>query len=352
MKKIRISLILAVIFAFSLLGSAAFAAGLANDSVLSQHIKEADGTSGQDSNAGSGIKTGHIQDGAVTASKIAYYSKVAIVAPVGGDFTNPASALGSVTSWCGTPSETNRCLVKIMPGIYDVNWDYVNGRAYVDIEGSGENTTIITGRGSYTVYGGNEEIRFLTIENRGDIATSWARAIRFDNSSGGKLTNVTATCSGASQMNWAIETAGPATLINVTAIASGGSQETVGILLGNGSATLRNVTVAAQDAPFNYGIFVKNGAPILNSVTAKATGGSYNYGVYNEYSFEGDPMRIYNSILAGSTNTIFNGEIPIWPTTTYIATTHLDGGPVAGIGTTVCAGVYDENFNFSTNTCP
>lgn len=42
-----------------------------DDSILSQHIKEADGTSGQDTNTGSGIKTGHIQDGAVTTSKIA-----------------------------------------------------------------------------------------------------------------------------------------------------------------------------------------------------------------------------------------------------------------------------------------
>jgi hypothetical protein len=42
-----------------------------DDTVLSQHIREADGTSGQDTNTGSGIKTGHIQDGAVTSAKIA-----------------------------------------------------------------------------------------------------------------------------------------------------------------------------------------------------------------------------------------------------------------------------------------
>jgi hypothetical protein len=33
------------------------------DNVLSANIKEADGTTGQDTETGSGIKTGHIQDG-------------------------------------------------------------------------------------------------------------------------------------------------------------------------------------------------------------------------------------------------------------------------------------------------
>ena len=40
------------------------------DEVQSEHIAEADGTSGQDTNSGNGIKTDHIQDGAVTNAKI------------------------------------------------------------------------------------------------------------------------------------------------------------------------------------------------------------------------------------------------------------------------------------------
>ncbi|MGE5894063.1 MAG: hypothetical protein ACM34I_08425, partial [bacterium] len=73
MKKIRISIALAVIFTFSFFSSSVFAAGggLANDSVLSQHIKEADGTSGQDTNTGSGIKAGHIQNNSIITGKIA-----------------------------------------------------------------------------------------------------------------------------------------------------------------------------------------------------------------------------------------------------------------------------------------
>lgn len=78
MKKSKISLLVVMVFYFSLFGTNTLAVGapnpplpIADDSILSQHIKEADGTTGQDTNTGSGIKTGHIQDGAVTTSKIA-----------------------------------------------------------------------------------------------------------------------------------------------------------------------------------------------------------------------------------------------------------------------------------------
>lgn len=57
------------------------------DSIASGDIKEADGTTGQDTNSGSGIKTGHIQDGAVTAAKIA-----------NGAVTAAAIASGAVTN--------------------------------------------------------------------------------------------------------------------------------------------------------------------------------------------------------------------------------------------------------------
>lgn len=47
-----------------------YASPLPDDAVTSQKIREADGTSGQNTNTGAGVKTGHIQDGAVTPSKI------------------------------------------------------------------------------------------------------------------------------------------------------------------------------------------------------------------------------------------------------------------------------------------
>lgn len=94
MKKSKVSLLVVLIFVFSLFSTNAFA--ISDDHVLSQNIREADGTSGQDTNSGSGIKTGHIQDGAVTTGKVADGS-ISTSKIVDGAVTTPKIADGTVT---------------------------------------------------------------------------------------------------------------------------------------------------------------------------------------------------------------------------------------------------------------
>lgn len=297
----KIIFILSIIFSM-VLGSTPAFASVNDDQVTSQKIKEADGTSGQNTNSGSGVKTGHIQDGAVTTSKIAdesvstikildsavsstkiangavtdakisgvisgsklgvhthsggditdgtvttskiqdgavtdakitgpisgskisstglnadtvdgqhasafapashvqsmatvsgleaalagksdvthshdtlyqqKYGKVAVVAQTGGDYTDPLTAMNDLATWCGTPSATNPCLLKVMPGIYNVGNSSLQMQTYVDLEGAGEYVTKITGNIATGVRGvvqsaSNSEIRFLSVENTG-----------------------------------------------------------------------------------------------------------------------------------------------------------------------------------------
>ncbi len=73
----------------------------------------------------------------------------------------------------------NRYLLKIEPGIYDLENDHLALKPYVDVEGSGEGVTIIKGYGMITGSTGElwgtvtgadgVEIRDLTIESRGYI---------------------------------------------------------------------------------------------------------------------------------------------------------------------------------------
>jgi hypothetical protein len=171
-----------------------FAALNGANTVNSAAIIKADGTSGQTLTTGNGVKTGHIQDGAVTSTKIGAgavtttaiasgavtdvkivgpistsklnigtlvgtvaagdhnhgalyqkkYGKVAVVAQTGGDYTTPVAAMNDLATWCGASSETNRCLVKIMPGVFSFSApNSIQTQPFVDIEGSGENTTVI-----------------------------------------------------------------------------------------------------------------------------------------------------------------------------------------------------------------
>src|SRR3990170_4813783 len=124
MKKNKLSLAVIALFVTFLCVSMTFAA---SDNILSANIREADGTSGQNTDAGSGVKTGHIQDGAVTDAKISgvisatklpvgtalgtvaagdhdhdsiyqrKYANVVVVAKNGGDFADPIAAVASIT---------------------------------------------------------------------------------------------------------------------------------------------------------------------------------------------------------------------------------------------------------------
>ena len=136
------------------------------------------------------------------------YSRVAIVAQTGGDYNDPLIAMNDIAAWCGTPSATNPCLMKIMPGIYDIGANSLQMQDYVDIEGSGEFVTRITGNISINgnwwtaVVNGADfsEIRFITVENTGDPGGYYAIAMALDGTSP-KITNVTLKASGAAGEN-------------------------------------------------------------------------------------------------------------------------------------------------------
>ncbi len=152
--------------------------------------------------AGTSITVNQLADGAVTPVKIGFLGKVAIVATSGWDYTNPATAMADYVSWCGTLSAINPCQLKIIPGVYDVGTSPVVMQPYIDIEGSGENTTVITGAVSNASHppskgvvngASNAEIRVLTARNTG--TGTYVAALLNDGASP-RMTHITATGTG------------------------------------------------------------------------------------------------------------------------------------------------------------
>jgi hypothetical protein len=296
---------------------------------------------------------------------------VTVVDTSGNNYSDPVEAMNDISSWCGTPSASNPCLIRIMPGIYDIGSTTLQMQEYIDIAGSGQNTTKITGTVSNPASGlvtgaDNAELRFLTVENIG--GSSDKNAI-YNSSASPMLTHVTATASGGSSgPNIAIYnlSSSPA-MTNVTAAALGGSN-CYGIYNNSSSPVFSNVTVSASGGGPNYGIYNSSSVLTLKDVTIVSNGGGNNYGIYNDSSTvtlidavstvwggslnyglydDSSTTKVNHSVLSGTDNSVYTDST----STTLIGNTQLDGA-VGSTGTTTCAGVYDSSFTFYASTCP
>jgi hypothetical protein len=251
--------------------------------------------------------------------------RVAIVDKSGKFYSDPIAAMNDIDTWCGTPSNENLCLLKILPGVYDIGTNYLSVPSFVDIEGSGEKSTKIVGSGNGPVVAArNMEIRFLTVENTGggnNSSTAIAATPQV------KLTSVTAIAIGGIVDNFGISSISslmnPPLFIemtNVTVLVIGGSESSV-----------------------NYGVFNVGGLspqPItMKNMKIEVLGGTKNYGVFTNSGGRIDSSEIE------ATTTIFNDS----SANAEVTNTLLDG---AIEGSVKCAGVYDENFTFFASTCP
>ena len=183
-------------------------------------------------------------------------------------------------------SAANPYLVKIEPGIYDLDASSLSMRPYVDIEGSGEGVTTITsalGTGLGTVIGANNsELRYLTVKNTGEPNQQVVGI--FTETTSPRLSHVTVIASGGSE-NYAIHTSnGTPVLSYVTASASGGGQS-FGLANFNSVMTVINSSFSASDAAgFNAGFLTTaGGSNRITSSTITASGGAIAIG-----------MRAYN----------------------------------------------------------
>jgi YVTN family beta-propeller protein len=289
----------------------------------------------------------------ITADKLGFYGKVAIVAQSGGNYSNPATAMNAYGTWCGTPSASNPCLLKIMPGVYNIGTGSVTMQPFIDIEGSGENVTVIQGNpdGGLGVVAGasNAELRFLTLKNTG--GSSWSTAISNSGGASPRLTGLTAIASGGTSWNVCIYNYGSSpTMTHMTVNSEAAGSWSIGVLNKEFSAPLiSDLTVSATGGTaWSIGIDNDKSSATIKDVsitTACANGSQCNsVGVISGTS---GTVRIYDSILKASVYTVSSGS----GVTTLVAHTQLDGGAASGSGTLTCVGAYNGNFAALGTNC-
>lgn len=391
---------------FLLLVTNPASANVSNDQVQSQHIREADGTSGQNTNSGAGVKTGHIQNSAVTSEKIQdgqvlnadlatgavtdakisgvisatklpvgttagtvaagnhnhdnlyqkKYANVVVVAKNGGDFTDPIAAIDSITDASGM----NPYLVKIMPGVYDMGNRSVLMKPFVDVEGSGENVTTITGGDPYISYklvvsASHAGLRDLSLKAAGDYQ---ACAIFVQDANPVIVSRVTvnASVSSSGQVAWAILCNGNGTVFLKDVSANAMGPGSMGLMLvSQCSASLENVDVHSEGnavTVLNSGIDMKNvtvsaswlGFDSNNNSDVNMEGVAITANFATQFTY-GTVAKIDHSIIAGSSIAVAAAGGSV-----YMGSTKVIGPILAPDANYKCIGVYDGNYD--PVTCP
>ncbi len=209
------------------------------------------------------------------------YVRTIIVSPADTEIDSGNELIDAINS-IPDPNDNKRYLVKIEPGIYDLDNKSLQMREYVDIEGSGQGATVITSTAFDSSDKGtilavdNSELRNLTVENRGD--NLYAICI-YISSVSPVISNVTCT-------------------LSAEAIAF---EQTHGISIGNECYPyLENVTVdlnVMYTGGDTYGLYCFDGArPTLYRcrifMSSKDT--DMMYGVFN---FMAEPVLEYTNIV-------------------------------------------------------
>lgn len=247
----------------------------------------------------SAVTNTKIADGAVTdakisgqisASKIQKLANVVTVATSGGDFTTISAALASITN----ASDTNRYLIKVMPGIYN---ESIQMKQYVDVVGSGRENTKITSTANSptrdyniaTVIGANNTtLKSIWVENtcpNGDYVMAIV-----NNQSSMSVDDVKVTVNASASEAYGILNYwnSQSYVANSFVSVNSDSSATAGIVALDGSIIdIRNSQIQATGSGTNWTVGVTGwwggGCKLtVRDSTVTSTGGGSNNAVYNQ----------------------------------------------------------------------
>ena len=284
--------------------------------------------------------TGQVQDGHMLVAdgsnlKWQAYDKLDRILTVGsgGQYETISSALSAITD----NADTNRYLIKVGPGIF---MEQITLKPYVDIEGSGENQTIIMFSGgnthpgadssSATVLGNNDcEIRFLTIVSQSSSG-NFAVGVYNDNTSP-LFQHVTIKAIGATEniAIYNVNDAAPQLLYSTITAQSG--TKAIGIQNISANIQVRDTVISCEASTSSVGI-LHAGNDILKTEIEQS-----------QISAVSQPPKEPEQAVQVS-----SGKI-------WIIGSRLEGIVNTLSGTASCVGVYGVSNNeigFFENMCP
>jgi hypothetical protein len=160
-------------------------------------------------------------------------AQVVTVNPVAGNTTASGTALRNALAGITDATSAKPYVIRVSPGTYDLGATGLVMKPYVDIEGSGQQNTILRGSGNNTG-------------------------------------NTTAVLTGAF----------PAELRDLEVVSVGaGFTNSIAVLLSGNSTSLRNVTLVSSNATTTWGIRCVSADPTLENLNLVISGGTTSYGI-------------------------------------------------------------------------
>jgi hypothetical protein len=218
--------------------------------------------------------------------------RTVLVSPVPGNPVASGANLLAALAGIAAPSSTNPWLLKIEPGIYDLQGSSLVMRSWVDVEGSGIGVTIIKGSlnpeplmDAGVVEGAdNAELRGLTIQA---TAVQGGYVIGMYNENvAPRVHRVKITASGG-LTDWGMRNSNAAPIIDEIEVSVTASGTAYGIVYTGPAeanprrAEIRRSRIVANDATNNYGIFVTTGLYLREIRDSEITAlrGTNTYGI-------------------------------------------------------------------------
>lgn len=268
-------------------------------------------------------------------------SRTLIVSPNGTPTENGSALLAARNIISNSnPSATNPWLLKLEPGNYDLDNQSLTLLPYVDLEGSGEDTTTISSTisspglpptAATLVAASNSEVRSLKVANSG--SNPYQVAVMITNSNIARFSHFTASTSstGSSLAVGLANNGATLTLNNSTISVSSSGGSGYGIYT-FGVNNIADSTIISSKGFANYAFNSAGGTSLISNSTITASGGSiFNYGIYSA----GGVFTVTNSTLtaSGSSQSIAFYSISGTP---RVTNSQLYGGSSTSTGLTIC----------------
>lgn len=283
-------------------------------------------------------------DGSVQSTAAHHYTQVIVIPSEGTDTENGTDLLNAVASITGA-STSNRFLIQLEPGIYDLQSDDLDMKQYVDLRGAGPDATTVTSDGGRTLtLADDSEVRDVAL-----VQDSNTSSVAYATSSvEGSLYNVSMTNLATSGTNDALLVVGATVScfkVTISVEGTNVSGRNAGIVLDDGILTCANSVIEARNAYTAVGIRVARGS-IATLKLAEINADGTNEGLGIEMAALGDTPEtiVYSSIIAGGTP-LFLGN-----NTFSAASTAIAGGSSSGLASATFVGCFDENFAPITDT--